>query len=400
MKKIILILVLAVTSTIVSAQNFSQELIDVTYNFKQKITELANDIKNANSSQEREAITDSIEKEFENFDNYLNKEMRKNAQRDTYSCSEISNSKSMAFSKTPTTFKIIIDDFRFSGTPVTYSYTDNDITIRTTPTTFKLQAGEIEYTSTPTSEKLKKEYRSEKDTLKIHKNLYNTISIVTNSDNDNDIDIDNPHNNNIRSAKYFYFGINNFINSNGKVDQPDADFMALNSGRSIEAGLCLGLHRWELAQNFALDIALDYRLNHYSFQNTFNLIKQNDMITANYDNLPVKEFKRHNLRLQYLSIPLQFELELGYSNPCRLRAGIEGSIRIGSREKQVYKTDGHRQVERIRSDFETNFLRYAFTFGLGFKNLELYGNYSPVQLFKNGHGPELYPISMGIRFVM
>ena len=83
-----------------------------------------------------------------------------------------------------------------------------------------------------------------------------------------------------------------------------------------------------------------------------------------------------------------------------LCAGLEGSIRLGCREKQVYKLDDERKVERKRNDFETRFLTYATTFGLGYKRFEVYTNYSPSGFFKENHGPELYPLTIGVRFLM
>jgi len=178
--------------------------------------------------------------------------------------------------------------------------------------------------------------------------------------------------------------------------------MELKSSRSIELGFYTTIHRWHLNRFMAMDLGFDYRLRHYSFEHSFRLVKDNGVITADYT-MPegVKEYKRHNLRQQYISIPFTMEFRLGRrDNPLILSAGLEGSIRVASREKQVYKIDDERKVERHRSDFETNFLRYATTFGVGYRRFELYTNYSMVGLFKENRGPELYPFSIGVRFVM
>lgn len=342
-------------------------------NYRKTVRELVESADSSGYSDNRQALMDRIEAVLNGFNDYLERSM------DVLSPSS-ARSRSVSagdfnFQQTPTTISLCYGTLVYESKPTKFFYCDGPISIEITPTRQSIAAGTFVYESSA----VRSSYR------KVDKNHEHNFKV----------DVDDKS----EAIDFFYIGVNNFLNADGKIDQSDADFMDLRGGRSIEVGACYGLHRWDLARFLSLDIAFDYRFCHYSFEKTFNLVNNDGKVYADYEGVPVEEFKRHNLRMQYISIPLITEWRIGNANnPIMLHAGIEGSLRIGCREKQVYKTNGDRKVNRIRNDFETNFLRYAFSFGIGFKDYELYCNYSPMQLFKEGSGPELYPISIGLRF--
>ncbi|MBQ9213706.1 MAG: hypothetical protein IJ150_07185, partial [Bacteroidales bacterium] len=59
--------------------------------------------------------------------------------------------------------------------------------------------------------------------------------------------------------------------------------------------------------------------------------------------------------------------------------------------------DGNKKKNRVHDDFETNLLRYSFIAGAGFGEVQIFGEYSPVELFKKNHGPEVYPFAVGVK---
>lgn len=380
MRRFILVL-LAATFWMSASAQLQQNIDSVKSNidnYRKTVRELIESADTGIYSDNRQGLMDKIEAVLNGFNDYLDRSM------DVLSASPARsrsvNYGDFNFQQTPTRISLCYGTLVYESSPTKYSYCDGPISIEITPTRQSIVAGTFVYESTPVKSSYRKVDRD--------KNEHN-FNVKT-DDKSESITFD-----------YFYIGINNFLNADGKIDQSDSDFMSLNSGRSIEVGTCVGLHRWDFARFLSLDIALDYRLCHYSFEKTFNLVNSDGKVFADYDGVPVVDFKRHNLRLQYISIPLTTEWRIGRANnPLVLHAGIEGSLRIGCREKQVYKIDGHRKVNRNRNDFETNFMRYAFNFDIGFKDYAIYCNYSPMQLFKNGSGPELYPISIGLRITI
>ncbi|MCR5453952.1 MAG: PorT family protein [Bacteroidales bacterium] len=427
MKKIFLTLIAALVCIAASAQTLQKvtEIKNEVDKYRRSITDKVYSIVSVHDTDEREEVVDEIEDIFDELEDYIDDQMdildpSKNVHK-TITADDF------FVVKTPTTTSIKYSNFSFFSTPVTYEYRDDDILIRTTPTTLNVSTSAFLFELAPMRSKFKIFGDNGKDTLMIKERGNLRYSIATADSVYQDAmrqcdsvfqQLDSIVGGNTRvkinhnrhryyseddytsSPKYFYVGINNFLNADDEIDNPGEKFMELNSGRSIELGFYMGLHRWNFTKFMSMDLGVDYRLRHYSFEHTFQLVNDDGRISADFDNVPVPSFKKHNLRLQYLSIPLTMEWRIGkHENPLILTAGIEGSIRIGSREKQVYKIDGDRKVERFRNDFETNLLSYACTFGIGYRHFELYCNYSTMELFKHNRGPELYPISIGVRFL-
>ncbi len=419
MKKILLTFI-ALTLGIVSASAQIEKQIEAikgeVATYRSEIARIVNTIPATQSAREREQIVDDLERRFDDLEEFINRKM--DGISATSAVTRMVKQDGFDMFTSPTKALIKFDDFAFSSSPVNYEYYDGDIEIKTTPTRQAVHTQDFSFESTPTRSSFRTHAATEADTLKVREGNRAKVSIVV---TDNGFDDSttvvtykggehfeykshnsrhNNHRHDDSSEEYAYIGINNFINADGELDQPGG-FMEVRGGRSIEIGVGTTIHTWDLAKFLSLNLGIDYRLNHYSFEQTFNIVKSNGVVTADYDNVPAKNFKRHNLRLQYLSIPLMTEWRIGGGDdPIVIRAGIEGSLRIGAREKQVYKVDGDRKVNRIRSDFETNLLRYSATFGIGFNRYEIYCHYSPVELFKHNHGPELYPISIGFRFLV
>ena len=439
MKKITLTFIAAMICAVASAQMPQQvdEVKSELNKYRQLVTEKVYSLVAIDDSGDREDVVDDIEDIFDDIEDYVEGRINKIA-------ASSSVNKTVAVgdfycTKTPTTINIKYDNFIFNSTPVTYEYRDGDIEVRTTPTTQSVKTPSFQYESAPTRSTFKIFGNAPaNDTIRVRANENVSFSIAIN-DPDSKFQYDSTskryvyikHKRNgtvsifkdTLSARgrraltrkryhdfsldsedntYFYIGVNNFLNEDDEIDEPKEPFMDLNSGRSLEIGFYTTIHRWKFNRFMAMDMGFDYRLRHYSFENSFTLVKDNGILAADY-NLPdgVDKFKKHNLRLQYISIPLTMEWRLGeYDNPFILSAGIEGSLRIGSREKQVYKIDDERKVNRNRNDFETALLRYACTFGVGYRRFEIYCNYSPMELFKHNRGPELYPISIGVRFLV
>ena len=439
MKKIVLTFIAAMLCVMATAQ-MPQQVEDLKVEldrYRQHINEKVYSLVAITDADDREDVVDGIEDLFDDIEDYVEKRINKIV-------ANSSVSKTVAYGdffciKTPTTINIKYGNFIFNSTPVTYEYHDGDIEVRTTPTTQSVKTPAFQYESTPT----RSSFRifgevTAGDTIRVREGENVSFSVAVNDPNSNfkydttyhkyvyvrqrnngtvsifrdtlsarsmraltgkrhhDFSIDSDDN------TYFYIGVNNFLNEDDEIDEPKVPFMELNSGRSLELGFYTTIHRWKLSRFLAMDMGFDYRLRHYSFEQSFTLVKNDGVLAADYT-LPegVTQFKKHNLRLQYISLPLTMEWRLGeYDNPFILSAGIEGSLRIGSREKQVYKLDDERKVNRNRNDFETALLRYACTFGVGYRRFELYCNYSPMELFKHNRGPELYPISIGVRFLV
>ncbi|HEU5146680.1 MAG TPA: PorT family protein, partial [Chryseosolibacter sp.] len=71
---------------------------------------------------------------------------------------------------------------------------------------------------------------------------------------------------------------------------------------------------------------------------------------------------------------------------------------ISSKTKLVYESDGEREKEKNRDDFNLNNLRYGVRLQIGLRSTDLFINYDMNELFATDKGPELNAVSFGIIF--
>jgi hypothetical protein len=201
----------------------------------------------------------------------------------------------------------------------------------------------------------------------------------------------------------FEFGLNNFVNSNQKMELPsDGGFMELNTNKS-----------WEFALNFiefniplfsrytGLVTGMGVEWNGYEFKRNIKLQEDPDGIIYGQDMSNVN-FQKNKLNVTYLKVPLIFEVQLPVSHKDHrvfLGAGVTTSVKLRAKTKQYYEINGKEQKDKIVDDYQLNPLNYGLTARLGYRNIRLFGNYSLTPLFEKNQGPELYPFSVGISLI-
>ncbi len=209
-----------------------------------------------------------------------------------------------------------------------------------------------------------------------------------------------------------FLGWNNYI-CDDLIDSPlCAPWKEFRGGRSLNLDLYWdpfdipSITRW-----FAIEAGFDLEFNHYGFKKPFNLVRNQDLVfddridgtVANdNDNVPENGFKRMNLRTIYAGIPLMMEFQMRNNNnkPIYLTAGIKGQVRIGSRTKMIWKEDGDRHKNRVKDEFFTRLFRYSLIGGLGYGDIQFFGEYCPVSIFRDNRGPQFQTFSIGVKFNM
>ena len=107
--------------------------------------------------------------------------------------------------------------------------------------------------------------------------------------------------------------------------------------------------------------------------------------------------KKSKLNVSYLTAPLMLEIKTPFQLNNRhmsLAAGVIGGVNIGSHTKVKY----HGSKDKERGNFNLNPLKYELTGRVGFGGFCFFANYSMTPLFRDGKGPELYPLVVGISF--
>ena len=199
------------------------------------------------------------------------------------------------------------------------------------------------------------------------------------------------------------FGINGYFDDDLQETVPaDYSFMSTIHEKSIELGIYPVQKNIRLiGSHVGLVTAIGLKFNNYRFDIS-QMSDINDLARPWFpglsDNARISKSKLSTLNL---SVPLVFEVQIpegNGNNRLYLSGGIEGNLRLKSHTKLVFRDEGVRDKRKKKDDFGLNGLRYNFIARAGFNDFGIYATYSPVALFKNDQGPELYPYSVGVSF--
>jgi len=201
------------------------------------------------------------------------------------------------------------------------------------------------------------------------------------------------------------FGINELVNADNTLDRPEGyGYLDLNSWRS-----------WNLNVNFAQSTTpiikdrlamvggLGFEFNHYRFQDENNI--QRSETTGDIEErllTDLADIRKSKFNAAYLTVPAILELQLGKGNSkdrYYLSFGVVGARKIASKVKVVYGEKGERKkmVEK-GVDLNLNPWRLSLTARTGYKDFfDFFASYSLTRIFEKDKGPELYPVSFGLR---
>ena len=176
------------------------------------------------------------------------------------------------------------------------------------------------------------------------------------------------------------------------------EFFDLIPGKSLTINL--NFAEWAFKNernNFALVTGLGFSFSDYTFDQAITVEKQNGdgiIIPVYLDPVGLKKSKLH---ATWLTAPLMLEIKTPLragGSKLYLAGGVIGGLNIGSHTKIKYKND----KDKTKSNYHFNPFKYELTGRIGFGDFCLFANYSLSPLFKDGKGPEMYPLTIGFSF--
>jgi hypothetical protein len=198
-------------------------------------------------------------------------------------------------------------------------------------------------------------------------------------------------------------GVNGYLNSNYEDIIPDAkySFMEVNYNKSCEISIYPVEHSTRLIGSYVgLVSAIGLQFNNYRF----NLENPNQLITPEtqswFPEMPTNiDLSKAKLTLFTLNVPLLLEIQLPDGKGHKgmyLSGGVIGSMKLNAHTKVVYNYRNVEYKRRMNNDMGLQMFRYSFVVRAGYDWLGIYAQYSPMSLFKNNKGPELFPYSVGL----
>ncbi|WP_162231118.1 porin family protein [Sunxiuqinia dokdonensis] len=192
----------------------------------------------------------------------------------------------------------------------------------------------------------------------------------------------------------FELGINTFYDD-GHFG--GSDFMSLNQSKSLEVNINFLEYNIVLAEQRAgLVTGMGWSMNNYRLDNPVTLQKVDGVIVP--DPIDPDGLKKSKLTVSYLTIPLLLEFQIPVndrSNQVFVSGGVIGGLNLGSHTK--IKTDDTKSKDH--GNFNINPFKYSLAGRIGLKDISIYATYSLSSLFKDGGGPELFPLTIGIGLV-
>jgi hypothetical protein len=197
----------------------------------------------------------------------------------------------------------------------------------------------------------------------------------------------------------FEMGINTFHKQDYSLYQSQyGEFFDLNYGKSLTVNLNLAEFAFSNdKKTFGLLSGMGFSFMDFRFDQPITVGK--DHVTGKLIPVPLEtDIIKSKLNVTYLTAPLILEiatpLKLNHKR-LTIAGGVIGGINIGAHTKIKY---ADRSKDKARSNFNLNPFKYELTGRLGLGEFCFFANYSITPLFKNGKGPELYPLVIGISF--
>lgn len=202
----------------------------------------------------------------------------------------------------------------------------------------------------------------------------------------------------------FEFGILNFLNTKRTLaTNQELDYLVLIPEKTMSYGLNILEYDIVLSKNHRFGAATGTGLewNSIALKQNINLYEdENGIIRAEYVDPNVTDYTKNKLNTVYVTVPVILEFQIPIKHrKFFIGAGITGGIRAWSKQKQKYKVDGQRYKNKKTDNFQLAAFRYGATARIGYGDVGFFINYSFVPLFKEGAGPELFPISVGLKIV-
>lgn len=213
-------------------------------------------------------------------------------------------------------------------------------------------------------------------------------------------------------------GLNTLLGPDGSSDlDKDAEFMEIDNSRSRFFAINFMEQKIEFGSpNVGLLTGLGWEFVNYHLKNNVQLQYNADSVYG--VTLDSPEYSKNKLRQIGFRVPVMIEFNTkraplpsvdelrskkGFSYDRKrnfhLAVGVIGSWYYENMYKQKYRQDGSDHKDRYIGDYQLMPVRAALSARVGYGGLNLFAEYALTPLFKDGKGPELTPLNVGLTLV-
>lgn len=190
-------------------------------------------------------------------------------------------------------------------------------------------------------------------------------------------------------------GYNNYLNADNstEIPEPYSALEDLHFWGSTDVNFELFKSRISFGKGFInLNYGVGLEWHHYRFDQNFTILPDMDTLTLETETL---DYDKNKFNTTHLTLPLSLGFETkpwDTDNSFHMEFGYDPGLRIKGKTK--HKIDGNSDTEK--DAFNLNQFRQEVNVMIGYGKFNLYASYDLTPMFKEGEGPELHPVSVGI----
>lgn len=197
-------------------------------------------------------------------------------------------------------------------------------------------------------------------------------------------------------------GVNGYLTPSGSLDMPKGyEFLELKYEKSANFNINFFQQSFNIiGEKLGLVTGLGIQWYNYRFQDNIVITPDSSTIYGSADTTNGRAYLKSKLTASYLVIPILFEYQTNShhnANSFHISAGVIGGVRLGSHSKQVFTFNGGgKSKPKIYDSFYLQPFRLDATARIGWGPVNIYANYSIIEMFRKDRGPELYPFTVGL----
>lgn len=195
-------------------------------------------------------------------------------------------------------------------------------------------------------------------------------------------------------------GYNGLVSGSGSLTLPDdAKYMSLKS-KSVTVMVNLFDFAIVSQGSWALISGLGFEFNNFQFENNIGLSTNLGYVLPDYSYAASGiKLEKSKLVTSYINVPLLMEFRLGRPDQGFINFGFIGGWRMHSHTKVKGDLPGDDKVKKRNSQYIKNF-HWGATGSLGYGRTGLYITYYPQSIFKEGRGPHVEQVNIGVTFLL
>ena len=192
-----------------------------------------------------------------------------------------------------------------------------------------------------------------------------------------------------RTDNKVIIGADLFTDVNTGADYENFNLRAINQGVSVYT---LFNFKTENSPHFA-SIGIGYTGHNFYLKDAYLSRPYYDVTV--FSDVPY-DYKKSKVNVNYIDIPIEVNFKI--KNQFKVSAGFKFGILATGKSKFVgslYNQDEEYRIKYLKIDNLEKYV-YSVTLRVAYKSVHIFGAYQFNDTFKNGYGPEIKPLSIGI----